>query len=98
MSLGYSFHAMAEREMNETASFYENKRAGLGAAFLAEIERTVRRVIELPESAPLLNRLVRRMPLHRFPFTVFYSIKPDQIRILAIAHQKRRPFYWHGRH
>jgi hypothetical protein len=26
-----------------------------------------------------------------------YSVQPDEIRILAVAHQKRRPFYWHGR-
>ena len=46
MSLGYSFHVMAERELNEAASFYESERVGLGAAFLAEVERIIRRVLE----------------------------------------------------
>jgi hypothetical protein len=26
-----------------------------------------------------------------------YSVRDGQIRILAVAHVKRRPFYWHGR-
>jgi hypothetical protein len=35
-----------------------------------------------------------RRPLE---FTLFYSLRPDQIRILAVAHAKRRPFYWEDR-
>jgi len=27
-------------------------------------------------------------------FHIFYSFSAEAIRILAIAHQKRRPFYW----
>jgi len=28
------------------------------------------------------------------PFAVIYSIEPDHIRIIAIAHTKRKPGYW----
>jgi hypothetical protein len=32
-----------------------------------------------------------------FHDSVLYRVRDDHIRILAIAHQKRRPFYWRGR-
>ena len=35
--------------------------------------------------------------LLRFPYTVIYSLRDEQIRVLALAHEKRRPFYWRGR-
>jgi plasmid stabilization system protein ParE len=33
----------------------------------------------------------------RFPYSVFYRLREDHVRILAVAHQKRRPFYWRKR-
>jgi len=42
---------------------------GLGATFLDEVERAVNQILEHPESAPLVNRLVRRKLVRRFPRT-----------------------------
>ena len=35
--------------------------------------------------------------LLRFPYSLVYSVREHEMRILAVAHQKRRPFYWRGR-
>ena len=78
-------------------SYYDALRPGLGQAFLDEIERAVTQILAYPEAAPLVNRIVRGKLVRRFPYSVMYSIRPGDIRILAIAHQKRRPFYWRGR-
>jgi putative addiction module component (TIGR02574 family) len=40
---------------------------------------------------------VRAKILSGFPYTVFYSIKPGELRILAVAHQHQQPMYWLGR-
>jgi hypothetical protein len=32
-----------------------------------------------------------------FPFSVVYRLRPEEIVILAVAHQKRKPGYWRGR-
>jgi len=37
------------------------------------------------------------MRVARFPYAVLYSIVGDQIRVMAVAHDRRRPFYWSGR-
>ena len=54
-------------------------------------------IVAYPEAAPLVNRTVRKKLVHRFPYSVMYSIRAEDIRILAIAQQYRRPFYWRGR-
>lgn len=92
-----SFHEMAEQELNEAASYYDAQNRGLGRAFLDEIERAIRRILDYPEAAPLLNRVVRHKLIRRFPYGIMYSVHPEGIRILAIANHKRRPLYWRGR-
>ena len=92
-----SFHPVAEQELNDAASYYNTQSPGLGNAFLDELQRTVGQICEHPEAAPLVNRIVRRKLVPRFPNGVMYSLTRDSIRILAIANLKRRPFYWRGR-
>lgn len=97
MSLYVSFHEAAEGELNEAADFYDLASPELGSLFIGEIQRTIDRIKEFPESALLIGGRVRRKAVARFPYSVFYSIRPNEIRILAIAHQKKRPFYWRSR-
>ena len=97
MNCQFSFHPTAEQELNEAAAYYAAESYGLGSAFLKEVEHAVQQVLKYPESAPLVNRLVRKKLVRRFPYSVMYSNIPEGIRILAIANQKRRPFYWRGR-
>jgi hypothetical protein len=35
--------------------------------------------------------------MRRFPFNVLYQVLPDEIRVIAIAHQRRKPDYWKSR-
>jgi plasmid stabilization system protein ParE len=92
-----SFHELAETELNEAAHYYESRVEGLGLAFLAEVERAIKQIQEHPEAAPGILRAVRRKLLRRFPYSLMYSVSGDAIHILAVANQKRRPFYWGGR-
>ena len=41
--------------------------------------------------------LSERKPVAKFPYSVIYSVRSDEIRILDIAHQKGFPFYWQSR-
>jgi toxin ParE1/3/4 len=33
----------------------------------------------------------------RFPYAVVYSLIDDAVYVLAVAHSRRRPFYWQDR-
>jgi len=39
---------------------------------------------------------VRFIVLDHFPFRLVYAVEDSAIRIIAVAHQKRRPDYWRG--
>ncbi len=36
----------------------------------------------------------RRLILPQFPFNIFYCVGTNEIVVVAIAHQKRKPGYW----
>lgn len=97
MTTGIAFHEAAELELAEAAAFYERECPGLGVTFLDEVQAALKTFAQFPEGSPLLRGRIRRKVLVRFPYTLLYSLRDDQIRILAVAHEKRRPFYWHGR-
>jgi hypothetical protein len=92
----HSFLPGAEAEYLEAVQFFEEQRAGLGAALIAEFERIVDLAVERPNSWKLVHSSgVRRIDLARFPYAVFYRILPNgQLQVTAFAHHRRRPGYW----
>lgn len=83
---------VAEQDTLDTALWYEERQPGLGDEFLDEVDRAVR---ILSESA-LHHRVrfsdVRRASLHRFKFYgVYYTVRGDEVWILAIFHGRRHP-------
>jgi plasmid stabilization system protein ParE len=95
--IAYAFHQDAQAELEHAALFYESQVAGLGRSFAAEVERTISLVREFPQAGLSLGQNRRRVVIARFPYSVVYQQKTDLIRIVAIAHQRRRPGYWRRR-
>jgi len=98
MSRSIIIHESAELELAESVEFYNKESLGLGAQFIDEIDETIQLIAAFPESSPVIRGKVRCKPLKKFPYTLIYSLRPTEIRILAVSHQKRRPYYWHLRH
>ena len=74
------------------------KPLGLGTySWVGEVERGIKLISQYPEAAPLVWGGVRKKPLRKFPFSLLYSVRHNEIRLLAVAHQMRRPFYWRSR-
>lgn len=97
MKLPVIFHELADCELNEAIAYYAQARPGLGETFLAEVEHAVEALAEAPFAGQVVDNDVRWWLVKRFPYSVLYRVRDDHIRILAIANQKRRPFYWRGR-
>ena len=92
----------ADQELAEAVSRYDEQRPGLGHDFLVAIDKVLLRVSSFPKSgAPVpkapANLPVRRVPVKRFPYHIVYLETPEAIRVLAFAHNRRRPFYWASR-
>jgi len=92
-----SFNPLAERELNDAAQYYELESQGLGAAFLAEVERCCAAIIEHPEAGRAIRGAVRRRLTSRFPYAILYTLRPGVVRVVAVMNLKRRPAYWVGR-
>lgn len=87
----------AENELAEALDRYNEITAGLGDRFLGEVREAVRLIEEFPRNSPVIARGVRRKVVFEFPYSIFYITAPEEVVILAVAHQKRRPFYWKRR-
>ena len=96
--MSYQFHPEAEAEHLETITYYETQQPGLGASYLAEFEAALERVCDGPSRYPIERRPdIRRIRLPRFPFTVLFREARGTVQVLAVAHYRRRPFYWLSR-
>jgi toxin ParE1/3/4 len=89
-------------ELHEAILWYEERRIGLGVEFLAAVEITLDQIARLPQAGAPVPRVspalrARRAPVKRFPYHVVYLETAAAIRILAFAHDSRRPGYWHRR-
>ena len=91
------FHPEAELELIESAVYYEKQVPGLGERFEFEIRYGTDLLLDQPEIGPLVDPNLRKFILTRFPFTLYYSVTADVLRIEAVAHQSRRPGYWKSR-
>ena len=91
------FHPEADAEVTEAAQYYEVRQPGLGLGLLGEVERALDQILANPEASQRIGTRVRRKALWRFPCNLLDAAYPDRIRIVACAHQKRRPFYWRKR-
>jgi toxin ParE1/3/4 len=94
--IAYRLLPPAEEEMIEAALFYETASSGLGGDFLDDIQHAIDMAREHPDLGLGVAHGFRRMLVRRFPFTVIYAVESDQIVVVAIAHQRRRPEYWKG--
>ncbi len=91
-------HPLAEQELAGAAVHYAREGgAPLRERFLAEFERCVATLRLHPSLGSPWQGQLRRLPLRRFPYSVVYAASADRLRILAVAHHRRRPGYWDGR-
>lgn len=97
MSRRIRLHPAAQQELEEAAAFYELEGPGLGTTFLTDFEKAGGQIRLLPESSPVVHTHARKKLMARFPYAVVYSLIDGDVFILAVAHSRRRPFYWQDR-
>lgn len=97
MSLPVVLRAAARDEAEEAARWHEGKKAGLGADFLAELQRVVDVISGQPDRYPVVLGDTREAPLARFPYCVYYRERSDRLVVTAVFHTARDPSVWQGR-
>lgn len=90
--------AAAQAELEEAQAYYlQHATPGIAAAFAADYESSVRRILQFPQVGTAANKRLKILPMHHFPYSIIYQATADAIIILAVAHQRRRFGYWGGR-
>jgi len=93
-----STHPLAADELVDGAVFYASQvTVGLAEDFIAEYERSVALLQAHPQLGPVWRGTFRRLPLRRFPYNIVYCLSGEVLRVVALAHQRRRPGYWRSR-
>ena len=93
MKLVVSPAALAE--LQDAAAFYTLKaNVELGLAFVTEFERTANFILANPLIGAVFQGTRRHHILRRFPYSIIYQVAAEELRILAVAHHRRRPGYW----
>ena len=97
MTLAVVFRHAARREFDEAALWYEQRRSGLGAEFVTEINRAVYLAAESPECFPIMHRDVHCVRVRRFPYSVFFHAESRRLVVLSVFHARRDPSVWQQR-
>ena len=103
MSRPLSLSVPAQAELREAVAWYEARAPGLGREFLNAARTCFRRISTHPGAGSLIPDAppeasgARRLRLWRFPYAVVYIELKTELRVLALAHDRRAPGYWRNR-
>jgi len=86
-----AFTSRAGDDVEEAYNWYESQQAGLGAEFESALGSVLRLVEQMPEAGPVVHRDVRRLLLHRFPYSLYYRLTDSTIEVRACLHQRQNP-------
>lgn len=100
--MGIAWHPDAQGEFGADIDWYEARGTGLGDRFEAAVDELVFTLLEWPESGTVWpgwdsTPVVRSRRVAGFPYRLVYLVQPEQLVVVAMAHEKRKPGYWRDR-
>jgi plasmid stabilization system protein ParE len=78
-------------DLEAATAWYESQLPGLGDAFLQRIEERMRAIADSPSVFPAVLESIRRAPVKRFPYGIYFEAGTERIVVLAVFHFKRSP-------
>jgi plasmid stabilization system protein ParE len=82
-------HPLVKADIEESARWYEEQKAGLGEAFVDEVKRVIQNIGARPVRNSIRFGNWRRANLRRFPYAVFYQVFDTEVIIFAVLHSRR---------
>ena len=86
--------SVAELEFDEAVAWYLARSRSAARHFVREVAITERLLREHPRIGRCVEHDVRSLCVNDFPYSIIYSVEKDEIAVVAVAHQSRRPGYW----
>lgn len=90
------------QEIIGAARYYDGRERGIGAQFADAVFARIERLGRFPDAGLPVRGvngvlLARQVRLGRYPYLVVYAVSDDEIRVVAVAHEKQTPLYWASR-
>lgn len=97
-----AFHPAAADEFVLALAWYDDQRAGLGDELSSEVRLVTVSLEEHADALPIAHDSppsedVRQARVHRFPYRLVFFVDGSFVRVVAVAHLRRRPGYWRHR-
>ena len=91
------FNAAAPDALVAAHDYYEEISPALANRFPAAVNQRLDDIAERPESFPVDTPPIRFAKIHRFPYVVFFVVKPEFVSVMAVLHGSSEPSAWRGR-
>jgi len=91
------FHDEAKAEIAHETLYYNSISKALAEQFVKAVENAVALASEFPGMSTTYKYGTRRFYPRKFPFSVVYLERADEIYVLALAPFARKPGYWRTR-
>ena len=81
----FVIYARAEFDIQSAYPQYDGARPGLGDQLLVALDWVFDRIAEYPNSSSrVVDSPARRAVIHRFPYPVYYTFTPTEVRVVAV--------------
>ena len=97
MAYRLEIHPEATSDGRAAYAWYKERSSLVAEAFVAELDLAIERLQSSPLTWPSHVHGSRRYLLRRFPYGIVYFVDSEVVRIVAVAHTRRRPGYWKAR-
>jgi plasmid stabilization system protein ParE len=87
----------ARQELLAAQIWFETKSPGLGFEFARSTAAAVESALRNPFAYAEIEIGCRRILLRRFPYTLIYRIRNDELLLVAVFHQRRQLEAWRDR-
>jgi plasmid stabilization system protein ParE len=88
---------VAEAEITEASDWYEQQMPGMDIEFIAAVEATLLAIRKNPFQYQTVWGQIRRAPLRRFPYSLFYAVSDRRVSVAGCVHGRRDPKIWQER-
>ena len=93
----FRFISSAMEEVAEAIEHYNQASPRISDAFLSELDHVIQLLMDFPQTGTSVHDDFRSFPFRRYPFNVVYRIDSEELVVVAVTHQSRKPDYWRDR-
>jgi plasmid stabilization system protein ParE len=87
----------AEADISSAIAWYQLVELSLGSRFEAATRATLKRITRFPYQFPIIEGTLRRAPLKRFRYAIYFSVEKEGMFVQAVVHERRNDSVWKDR-